>query len=104
MARRRADLAPLVERTLDRLYAEGLRAYAETVAARGWRSRLAPDVTARRFWAVAIGATLEGQATGRAPDAIRADMLRLLDTQADASARLRVVDGEPRTTDREASP
>ncbi|HWW49739.1 MAG TPA: TetR/AcrR family transcriptional regulator C-terminal domain-containing protein [Xanthobacteraceae bacterium] len=83
LTRRRPDLAPLVERTIERLHAEGLRAYAGKMAAHGWRSRLAPDVTARRFWALAIGLTLEGHAIGRAYEDCAADMLRLLDTQAD---------------------
>src|SRR6478736_8079219 len=34
MTRRRQDLAPLVERTVERLHAEGLRAYAAEMAAR----------------------------------------------------------------------
>lgn len=94
LTRRRQDLAPLVERTVERLHAEGLRAYAAEMAARGWQSRLDPETSARRFWAIAIGVTLEGQAMGRSPDQLAAEMLRLLGPQADASsdaARLRVV-------------
>ena len=94
LTRRRQDLAPLVERTVERLHAEGLRAYAAEMAARGWQSRLDPEISARRFWTIAIGVTLEGQAMGRSPDDLAAEMLRLLGTQADApaaGARLRMV-------------
>jgi AcrR family transcriptional regulator len=97
LTRRRQDLAPLVERTVERLHAEGLRAYAAEVAARGWRSRLDPATSARRFWAIAIGVTLEGHAMGRAPEALVDEMMRLLDAQADApadSARPRLVHSE----------
>ncbi len=94
LTRRRQDLAPLVERTVERLHAEGLRAYAAEMAARGWQSRLDPETSARRFWTIAIGVTLEGQAMGRSPDDLAAEMLRLLGPQADASpagARFKIV-------------
>jgi AcrR family transcriptional regulator len=94
LTRRRQDLAPLIERTVERLHAEGLRAYAAEMAARGWQTRLDPETSARRFWAIAIGVTLEGQAMGRAPEALAAEMLRLLGPQADASpgiARFKLV-------------
>ena len=78
LTRRRQDLAPLVERTVERLHAEGLRAYAGEMAARGWHSRLDPETSARRFWAVAIGVTLEGHAMGRSSDDLAAEMLRLI--------------------------
>jgi AcrR family transcriptional regulator len=94
LTRRRQDLTPLVERTVERLHAEGLRAYAAEVAARGWQSRLDPETSARRFWAIAIGVTLEGHAMGRSPDQLTAEMLRLLGPQADApsgTGRLSVV-------------
>jgi hypothetical protein len=64
------------------------------MAARGWHSRLDPETSARRFWTLTIGVTLEGQAMGRSPDDLAAEMLRLLGPQADAppeAARLRVV-------------
>src|ERR1700724_4823114 len=96
LTRRRQDLAPPVERTVERLHAEGLRAYAAEMAARGWHSRLDPETSARRFWAIAIGVTLEGHAMGRAPEQLATEMLRLIGTQADApagAARLRVVGG-----------
>jgi AcrR family transcriptional regulator len=97
LTRRRQDLAPLVERTIERLHAEGLRAYAAEMAVRGWRSRLDPATSARRFWAIAIGVTLEGHAMGRAPDALAAEMMRLLGAQAEATtveARPRLVHSE----------
>ena len=100
LTRRRQDLAPLVERTVERLHAEGLRAYAAEMAARGWHSRLDPETSARRFWTIAIGVTLEGQAMGRSPKDLAAEMLRLLGTQADAlpeTARLRIVSGTKST-------
>jgi AcrR family transcriptional regulator len=94
LTRRRQDLAPLVERTIERLHAEGLRAYAAEMAVRGWHSRLDPDTSARRFWTIAIGVTIEGHAMGRSPDDLAAEMLRLLGPQADApadAARLTIV-------------
>jgi AcrR family transcriptional regulator len=103
LTRRRQDLAPLIERTVERLHAEGLRAYAAEMAARGWHSRLDPETSARRFWAIAIGVTLEGQAMGRSPDELAAEMLRLLGPQADApaeAARLRLVSAQNSGPDR----
>ena len=95
LTRRRQDLAPLVERTIERLHAEGARAYADQVARHGWRSLRAPDESSRRFWAVAIGIILEGYAMGRSPEALCAEMLRVLGEQAKSTgdaARLRLVD------------
>ncbi|MDH2340893.1 TetR/AcrR family transcriptional regulator C-terminal domain-containing protein [Bradyrhizobium sp. SSUT77] len=95
LTRRRQDLAPLVERTIERLHSEGARAYASQVERHGWRSLRAPDESSRRFWAVAIGVILEGYAMGRSPEALCAEMLRVLGEQAkstDDTARLRLVD------------
>ena len=89
LTRRRQDLAPLVERTIERLHTEGLRAYAGEMAAHGWRSVLDPATTARRFWAIALGVALEGQAIGRPRDDLIAEMLRLLDRQADIARSVR---------------
>lgn len=94
LTRRRQDLAPLVERTIERLHGEGARAYASQVARHGWRSLRAPDESSRRFWAVAIGVILEGYAMGRSPEQLCAEMLRVLGEQAksaDDAARLRLV-------------
>lgn len=100
LTRRRQDLAPLVERTIERLHGEGARAYASQVARRGWRSLRAPDESSRRFWAVAIGVILEGYAVGRSPDDLCAEMLRVLGEQAKATdaARLRLVEERDATT------
>ena len=111
LTRRRQDLAPLVERTIERLHAEGLRAYANKIDRQGWRSLREPDTTSRRFWAVAIGVMVEGYAMGRSSDALCAEMLRVLDEQVSQSrdtARLRLV-GEVGVSaaanpDREAKP
>ena len=95
LTRRRQDLAPLVERAIERLHGEGARAYASQVARHGWRSLRAPDESSRRFWAVAIGVILEGYAMGRSPDELCAEMLRVLGEQAKSAsdtARLRLVD------------
>jgi AcrR family transcriptional regulator len=94
LTRRRQDLAPLVERTIERLHSEGARAYGEQVARHGWRSLRAPDESSRRFWAVAIGIVLEGCAMGRSPEALCAEMLRVLGEQAKSTdtARLRLVE------------
>ncbi len=95
LTRRRQDLAPLVERTVERLHSEGARAYASQVARHGWRSLRAPDESSRRFWAVAIGVILEGYAMGRSPDELCAEMLRVLGEQAKSAndtGRLRLVE------------
>lgn len=94
LTRRRQDLAPLVERTIERLHAEGARAYAAQVERHGWRTLRAPDESSRRFWAVAIGVIVEGYAMGRSPDELCAEMLRVLGEQAKSAgdaARLRLV-------------
>ena len=67
--------------------------------AHGWRSRLDPATSARRFWAIALGVALEGHATGRASEELVAEMLRVLDAQADPNPleqRLRLVAGASR--------
>ena len=98
LTRRRPDLAPLVERTIERLHAEGMRAYADQIARHGWRSLRDPDASSRRFWALAIGVMVEGFAMGRSPDEMAAEMLRVLGDQATTKAAgsgLRLVGGEP---------
>src|SRR3954452_4800695 len=96
LTRRRQDLAPLVERTIERLHGEGLRAYSNQIERHGWNTLRDPDATSRRFWAVAIGVMVEGYAMGRSPDELCAEMLRVLGEQATTksvgdSARLRLV-------------
>ena len=102
LTRRRQDLAPLVERTIERLHGEGLRAYAGQIERHGWNMLRDPDATSRRFWAVAIGVMVEGYAMGRPADELSNEMLRVLGEQATAksagdSARLRLV-GAPHTS------
>src|SRR4051794_33438605 len=94
LTRRRQDLAPLVEHTIDRLHSEGLRAYAGQVQRHGWNTLRDPDATSRRFWAVAIGVMVEGYAMGRPRQELCGEMLRVLGEQATTnpdSARLRLV-------------
>ena len=94
LTRRRQDLAPLVERTIERLHSEGARAYASQVERHGWRSLRAPEESSRRFWAVAIGVIVEGFAMGRAPDEMCSELMRALGAQATPqqdSVRLRLV-------------
>jgi hypothetical protein len=97
LTRRRQDLAPLVERTIERLHGEGARAYASQVERHGWRSLRAPEESSRRFWAVAIGVMVEGHAMGRSAEDLCTELLRVLGDQATTptgadSARLRLVD------------
>jgi AcrR family transcriptional regulator len=96
LMRRRQDLAPLVERTLERLHAEGLRAYAGQIERHGWNTFRDPDATSRRFWALAIGVMVEGYAMGRTAEDLAGEMLRVVGDQAAAKpgARLRLVGGE----------
>jgi len=63
LTRRRQDLAPLIERTFERLHAEGDRAYAETRRRRGWSSDEDAATVARRFWTLALGVALREGAT-----------------------------------------
>jgi AcrR family transcriptional regulator len=100
LTRRRQDLAPLVERTIERLHAEGMRAYANKIERHGWRTLREPAATSRRFWALAIGVMVEGYAMGRAPEVLCAELLGVLGdqaaTQAGEAVRLRLI-GESTT-------
>lgn len=78
LTRRRQDLAPLIERTFDRLHAEGDRAYGAIRDLRGWPHDDDPAMRARRFWALALGSVLRGAATGVSTQACASDMLELL--------------------------
>lgn len=94
LTRRRPDLAPLVERTIERLHGEGMRAYAGQIERHSWKSLRDPDASSRRFWALAIGVTVEGHAMGRSAEDMGAEMLRVLGDQATTrtgDARLRLV-------------
>ena len=68
LTRRRQDLAPLVERTIERLHGEGTRAYLGQIERHGWNSLRDPDASSRRFWALAIGVMVEGHAMGRSAE------------------------------------
>lgn len=85
LTRRRQDLAPLVERTIERLHGEGMRAYAGQIARQGWKSLRDPDASSRRFWALAIGVMVEGHAMGRSVDEMGSEMMRVLGDQATAT-------------------
>lgn len=103
LTRRRQDLAPLVERTIERLHGEGMRAYAGQIERHGWSSLRDPDASSRRFWAVAIGVMVEGQAMGRSAEDLCSEMLRVLGDQATTrpagdDTRLRLV-GDASNTD-----
>lgn len=78
LARRRPELAPLVERTLDRLYTEGARAVQETLERRGWPLITTPDVEARAFWATVLGVVLQRAALGPSFDPATAEAAILL--------------------------
>jgi AcrR family transcriptional regulator len=77
LTRRRQDLAPLIERTFDRLHAEGDRAYAQVRERRGWTGA-ETAIAARRFWTLALGVALrEGATEATVADAVE-EMLELL--------------------------
>src|SRR3954468_9885314 len=84
LARQRPDLTPQIARTIERLHVEGARAYAGQMARHGWRTLHVPDVSARRFWTIALGIALEGHATGRGPAAMAAAMREALGEVATA--------------------
>jgi AcrR family transcriptional regulator len=104
LARRRQDLAPLIERTFERLHAEGDRAYGAIRDQRGWSHDDDPAMRARRFWALALGTVLRGAATGVTTGQCAQDMLELLrsedaalaaQAETAAPARLQVVGNSP---------
>jgi AcrR family transcriptional regulator len=77
LTRRRQDLAPLIERTFDRLHAEGDRAYAEVRQRRAWTGA-ETAIAARRFWTLALGVALrEGATEATIAEAVE-EMLALL--------------------------
>jgi AcrR family transcriptional regulator len=102
LARQRPDLSPQIARTIERLHVEGARAYAGQMARHGWRTHDAPDVSARRFWTIALGVALEGHAMGRDAAAMAAAMREALGDVADArtgtvSLRLAAASDRPLT-------
>lgn len=78
LTRRRQDLSPLIERTFERLHAEGDRAYAAARQRRGWTTGQDAATAARRFWTLALGVTLrEGATEATVADAVD-EMMALL--------------------------
>ena len=109
LTRQRPDLAPQISRTIERLHVEGARAYAGEMARHGWRTHHAPDVSARKFWTIALGIALEGHATGRSAAAMSAAMREALGELAQArtaghaavpTLRLVTASGRPSTKSR----
>ena len=103
LARQRPDLVPQIARTIERLHVEGARAYAGEMARHGWRSHQAPDVSARRFWTIALGTALEGHAMGRGAAAMATSMHEALGEMVAArvatsvaAPALRLVNGSDR--------
>ena len=78
LARRRPELAPLVERTLERLHLEGARAVRENLDRRGWAIVTTPDELARAFWATVLGVVLQRGALGDEFDPATAEAAVLL--------------------------
>jgi AcrR family transcriptional regulator len=78
LTRRRQDLAPLIERTFERLHAEGDRAYGETRHRRGWAQAENAATVARRFWTLALGVALREGATDASVDDAVEEMVALL--------------------------
>jgi AcrR family transcriptional regulator len=78
LTRRRQDLAPLIERTFERLHAEGDRAYADSRRSHGWSEAEDAATVARRFWTLALGVALrEGATEATVADAVE-EMMALL--------------------------
>lgn len=84
MVRRRRDLAPLIERTLERLNSEGDRAFADARRRKGWAEAGSAATAARRFWTLALGIALrEGATETTVADAVE-EMLALIRHEARA--------------------
>jgi TetR/AcrR family transcriptional regulator, regulator of cefoperazone and chloramphenicol sensitivity len=79
IARRRADLAPQIKATLDRLHEEGARAMSETLAKKNWRIKTSPEVAAKNFWATVTGVALQMVARGVASIDAGMDALTLFE-------------------------
>jgi len=88
LTRRRQDLSPLIERTFERLHAEGDRAYADTRHARGWSEAEDAATVARRFWTLALGVTLREGATETAVAEAVEEMVALLRADVRQTSRL----------------
>jgi AcrR family transcriptional regulator len=84
LTRQRPDLVPQIARTIERLHVEGARAYAREIARHGWHTHHAPDVSARKFWTIALGIALEGHARGRSAATMSEAMREALGELAEA--------------------
>jgi len=94
LTRRRQDLAPLIERTFERLHAEGDRAYAQTRRRRGWSEAEAAATVARRFWTLALGVALrEGATEATVAEAVE-EMVALLRHDRPPAAALAATIGD----------
>jgi TetR/AcrR family transcriptional regulator, regulator of cefoperazone and chloramphenicol sensitivity len=87
IARRRADLAPQIKATLDRLHEEGARATSEVMARKRWRMMTTPEIAAQNFWATITGVALQMVASGTTAigsgiDALALVELNLVDRQS----------------------
>lgn len=87
LSRQRAELRPLIARTLDRLHAEGARAVAEHYRARGWTLAASADAVARGFWATTLGVVLQGAGAGPAFDLAAAQAAVLATLSVSATPR-----------------
>lgn len=74
LSRQRPALAPQVARTVERLHVDGARAFQDELSRRGWRPLDPPDLTSRKFWALALGIALEGHGMGRSAAEMSAAM------------------------------
>ena len=86
IARRRADLAPQIKATLERLHEQGARATSEITAQRRWQMMTSPQVAAQNFWATITGVALQMVASGTREigsgvDALALVELNLIDRQ-----------------------
>ena len=96
LTRRRQDLAPLVERTFERLHAEGDRAYADARLRRGWSAGEDAATVARRFWTLALGVALrEGATEASVADAVEEMTALLRHDPAGPTRARRPVPGDP---------
>ena len=87
LARQRAELRPLIARTLDRLRDEGARAVAEHYANRGWRLDAPAGAVARGFWATVLGIALESAGAGDVFDRTAAQSAVLATLSVSATPR-----------------
>lgn len=87
LSRQRAELRPLIARTLDRLHREGARAVAEHYRGRGWTLAAPAEAVARNFWATVLGIALESAGAGPVFDLAAAQAAVLATLPATATPR-----------------